>query len=208
MSERVAAGLDPTREAPPFEYNPSSMAQRLRIALLALVAAGIALYMGAYQWGWIDSVWDPLFGSGSETVLGSEESEAMHRFIGIPDAVLGSWAYLTEAVLAFAGSTRRWQFRPWLVILFGLDVIPLGIVSAILVVLQGVSVGAWCSLCLLTALISLVLVFMAWDEVWSCLRYLREVWRREPRWRPMWETVWGRPSETAIRTAYAMAPAQ
>lgn len=201
----TAKKLDPRQEAPPFDYDPSSMPQRLRIAALALVAAGIAAYMGAYQWGWIDSVWDPLFGTGSATVLTSEESRLMHRYIGIPDAVLGSWAYLTEAVLAFAGSTRRWQFRPWLVLLFGLDVIPLGIVSAVLVVLQGASVGAWCAPCLLTAVISLVLVVLAYDEVWACLRYLREVWKREPRVRPMWETLWGRPSPTAVRVALRMA---
>jgi hypothetical protein len=32
------------------------------------------------------------------------------------------------------------------VILFGIDVIPLGIVSAVLVVLQGTIVGSWCVL--------------------------------------------------------------
>ncbi|MDX1647251.1 MAG: vitamin K epoxide reductase family protein [Longimicrobiales bacterium] len=203
MSE-LRQHLDPTVEAPPFDYNPSSMPQRLRIGALALVAGAIALYMGFFQWGWIDSVWDPVFGNGSETVLSSEESEAMHRFIGLPDAVFGAWAYLTEAVLAFAGSTRRWQFRPWLVVLFGIDVIPLGIVSAILVVLQGVSVGAWCFLCLTTALISLVLVVMAYDEVWSALRYLHRVWRDEEGWRPAWNTFWGRPSPRAVEIAYEM----
>ncbi|MGD2045303.1 MAG: vitamin K epoxide reductase family protein [Gemmatimonadota bacterium] len=198
------AALDPRGSAPPFDYNPSSMPQRLRIAALGLVAAAVAFYMGAFQWGWIDSVWDPFFGGGAQTVLTSEESRVMQRVIGLPDAVLGGWAYLTEAVLAFAGSTRRWQFRPWLVLLFGVDVIPLGIVSAVLVVLQGVSVGAWCSPCLLTAVISLLLVVLAYDEVWSCIKYLREVWRRDPRPGPMWRTFWGRPSEAAIRAAYAM----
>lgn len=196
--------LDPTVEAPPFEYNPSSMAQRLRIGALALVAAAIAFYMGFFQWGWLDSVWDPVFGDGTETVLTSHESEVMHGLIGLPDAVLGGWAYLTEAVLAFAGSTRRWQFRPWLVVLFGLDVIPLGIVSAILVVLQGVSVGAWCFLCLTTAVISLILVVMAYDEVWSALRYVWRVWRKETSWRPVWRTFWGDPSPVAVRVAYDM----
>ena len=52
--------------------------------MLALVAAAIALYMGAFQWGWIGSVWDPLFGDGSENVLTSRESRVMHRLIGVP----------------------------------------------------------------------------------------------------------------------------
>lgn len=201
---REQAVLDPHERAPPFDYNPSSMKQRVRIAALGLVAASVAFYMGAFQWGWIDSVWDPFFGAGAQTVLTSDESAVMHRIIGLPDAVLGGWAYLTESVLAFAGSTRRWQFRPWLVLLFGLDVIPLGIVSAVLVVLQGVSVGSWCSPCLFTAVISLMLVILAYDEVWSCLRYLREVWRRDPRWGAMWRTFWGRPSQAAVEAAHAM----
>lgn len=196
--------LDPTVEAPPFDYNPSSMRQRLRIGALALVAAGIALYMGAFQWGWIDSVWDPLFGDGSRRALTSRESEVMHRIIGLPDAVLGGWACLTEAVLAFAGSTRRWQFRPWLVVLFGVDVIPLGIVSSVLVVLQGVSVGSWCFLCLTTAVISLILVVLAYDEVWSALRYMHRVWTRERSRGAVWRTFWGDPSDTAVRVAYEM----
>lgn len=196
--------LDTDREAPPFTYNPSSMGQRLRIAGLALVAAAVAFYMGAFQWGWIDGVWDPVFGTGSETVLTSEESRTMHRIAGIPDAVLGSWAYMTEAVLAFAGSTRRWQFRPWLVVLFGIDVIPLGIVSALLVVLQGVSVGAWCLPCLVTAAISLGLVLLAYDEIWSCLLFLRKAWKQERDPRAFWWTFWGRPSPAAVEVAFRM----
>ena len=182
-------------DAPPFDYNPSSMHQRARVAGLALVAAGISLYMGLYQWGVIDNVWDPLFGGGTATVLTSDVSQRMHRFLGVPDAVLGAWAYLTEAVLSMAGSTRRWQFRPWLVVLFGLDVIPLGLVSAVLVVLQGMAVGAWCALCLVTAAISLLLVFLAYDEVWASLRYLWAVWTREHDKRLLWNVFWGRPTE-------------
>lgn len=188
-------------DAPPFDYNPSSMRQRVRIAVLAAVAAGTSLYMGLYQWGVLDSVWDPVFGEGTATVLTSSESEFMHRIIGLPDAVFGAWAYLTEAVLSLAGSTRRWQFRPWMVVLFGLDVIPLGIVSTILVVVQGVMVGSWCFLCLVTAAISLVLVFMAYDEVWACLRYLARLWRRERDVRLLWDAFWGRPSREAYQVA-------
>jgi hypothetical protein len=196
--------LDPHAQAPPFDYNPSSMPQRLRIAGLALVAAAISTYLAAFQWGWVDGAWDPFFGSGTENVLTSAESETMHGFIGLPDAALGAWAYLTEVVLAFAGSTRRWQFRPWLVMLFGLDVIPLGIVSATLVVLQGFAVGAWCTLCLVTAVISLTLVVLAYDEVWSCGKYLLHVWRRERDSGALWRTFWGSPTPGAVRVAYEM----
>lgn len=202
---RKEAPLEPEAVEPTFERNPSSMRQRIPIALLGLFAAVVSMYLAAYQWGWVDSVWDPLFGNGTATVLDSEESETMKRWIGIPDAALGAWAYLTEAVLAFAGSERRWQFRPWLVVVFGLDVIPLGIVSSVLVVVQGMSVGAWCFLCLVTAAASLIMIPLAADEVWGTTRFLRAVWKKSRDRRVLWDTFWGRPSDVAVEAAREVA---
>jgi hypothetical protein len=125
----------------------------------------------------------------------------MRRWFGIPDAALGAIAYLSDAVFALAGSTRRWQYRPWLVIIFGLDVIPLGAVSAILVVMQGTVVGSWCFLCLLTAAISLILIGYAYDEVWSSLLYLRRIWQQNRDARLLWNTFWGRASLEANEVA-------
>ena len=175
-------------------HNPSSWSQRLPIAVLALAATPIAAYMACYQWGVIDGVWDPVFGAQTEAVLMSDVSRRMHGWIHVPDAALGAIAYLGDALFGLAGSTRRWQFRPWLVILFGIDVIPLGAVSAILVVLQGAVVGSWCLLCLVTAAISLVLVALAYDEVWLSLRYLAAVRRRTKSRRVFWAAFWGRPT--------------
>lgn len=162
--------------APPWDYNPSAWSQRIPICVLAAIATVMATHMAMYQWRLIDSAWDPVFGS-TEKVLDSDVASRMHAWFRIPDAAFGAFAYLGDAVFGLAGSTRRWQYRPWLVIIFGIDVIPLGIVSVILVILQGTLVGNWCLLCLLTAAISLVLIVFAYDEVWSCLRYLHRVWK-------------------------------
>ena len=86
-------------------------------------------------------------------------------------------------------------------IVFGLDVIPLGAVSAILVVMQGTVVGNWCFLCLLTAAISLILIGYAYDEVWSSLLYLRRIWRQKRDARLLWNTFWGRASLEANEVA-------
>lgn len=176
--------------APPFGRNPSAWSQRVPIALLALVGFLIASYLALFQWGLVDSAWDPVFGAGTERVLTSGVSRTMHHWIGIPDAALGALAYLGDAIFGLAGSTRRWQYRPWMVILFGIDVIPLGLVSAVLVVLQGTVVGAWCFLCLVTAAISLVLIVLAYDEVWATLAYLARVWRATRSRRVMWRVFW------------------
>lgn len=190
--------------SPPFRYNASSWSQRVPICALALVGCGAATYMGLYQWGLIDSVWDPVFGEQSAKVLRSPTSLAMERWTLIPDAILGAFAYLGDAVYGLAGSTRRWQLRPWMTLLFGLDVIPLGVVSAILVFMQGAVVGYWCFLCIFTAVISAALVYLAYDEVWACLKYLRHVWRSGDR-ALFWQIFWGKGSARAaeIATEYA-----
>lgn len=187
--------------APPFDYNPGAWSQRVPIAILAAVGTLIAAYLALYQWRLVDSVWDPVFGEGTERVLDSEASHAMRRWMRIPDAALGAIGYLSEVVYSLVGSTRRWQYRPWMVVIFGIDVIPLGLVSAILVVIQGVSIGSWCFLCLVTAAISLLLVYFAYDEVWACLKYLYRVRQSTGSWRIFWRAFWGVASPEANRVA-------
>lgn len=196
------ADLDLT--VPPWTYNPSAWRQRIPICLLACVAFVIATHMALFQWRLIDNVWDPVFGPQSRKVLNSNVAARMHMWFGIPDAALGALAYLGDAIFGLAGSTRRWQYRPWLVILFGIDVIPLGIVSAILVVLQGTVVGNWCFLCLATAVISLILVYMAYDEVYSSLRYLYRTWKKSHNHKVVWAALWGRPTPLADEAATEM----
>jgi hypothetical protein len=77
-------------------------------------------------------------------------------------------------------------------------VIPLGLVSAILVLCQAFVVGHWCFLCLVTAVISLALVYLSYDEVYSSLKYLYAVWKRTRSWQSVWNATWGRPSAEAI----------
>ncbi|APZ92261.1 vitamin K epoxide reductase family protein [Fuerstiella marisgermanici] len=182
---------DLNRHVPPYHHNPSAWSQRIPICLLAFVAAGISAHLSLYQWGLIETVWDPVFGEDSDKVLKSSAAKKMYAILGIHDAALGVLAYLGDAILGFAGSTRRWQYRPWLVILFGIDVIPLGIVSAILVVLQATVIGYWCFLCLVTAVISLILVYWAWDEVRASLKYLSIVWKETGSKRTLWRAFWG-----------------
>jgi uncharacterized membrane protein len=182
--------------------NPSSWNQRFLIAFIALIATFIALYLGLYQWEVFDSVWDPLFKDGTAKVLTSPLSHEFTRWMRIPDAILGVFAYLADVVFALAGSNNRWQDRPWLVILFGISVIPVGIVSIILVVLQGVVVKFWCFLCLVSASISLILIFLAYNEVISSLVYLHEI-KKKSDWKTVWWAFWGYPSLGAFEAAEA-----
>lgn len=183
---------------PPFSYNPSAWSQRIPIAALALVAFLISTSMALYQWRLTSYVWDPFF--HTEKVIDSDVAKMMHRWFGIPDAALGAIAYLGDALFGIAGSTRRWQYRPWLVILFGIDVIPLGIVSVVLVGVQLFVLGQYCTPCLVTACISILLVYWAYDEVYASLKYLWLV-RKRHGGKAFWQALLGQPNEQADEVA-------
>jgi uncharacterized membrane protein len=137
------------------------MTSRLRIVgLLALAGAGIAIsaYVAAFQLGVLTTVWDPIFGAGSQRVLTSPISRALP----VPDGVVGILGYSVDAALAavvIATADRR--------ALFALGAVAsLGAIAAIaLVVLQPFAVGALCSLCLLSAAISTVLAIGTMLEI-------------------------------------------
>jgi len=178
---------------------PSSWNQRIWLSCLAAVAGGIALYMGLYQWGLITHVPDPIFGRQSEAVLSSEISHLLYGRARIPDAVLGAISYFWDMIIALAGSSKRWMDRPWLVLLFGICIIPPAVVSIILVILQGTVLSTWCFLCIVTAAISVCLMVMAYAEVWASFLFLKNVWKKTRNKSLLWNTLWGRPSKTAYQ---------
>jgi hypothetical protein len=169
---------------PGWHHNPSSWAQRLPLVGVAMVGFGIALYLALYQWRVIGNVWEPFFGDGSKIILNSSVS----RLLPIPDAALGAIGYLADAVSGVIGGRRRWETMPWIVLVFGFAVGPLGLVSIILVILQPTVFGAWCTLCLASAAISLAMIYPAMDEVLASWQYLK---RERRSGRPLWSAVWG-----------------
>ena len=167
-----------------WNYNPSTWSQRIPIIVLALVGFGIATYLALYQLRIIDDVWEPFFGDGSRTILNSSVS----HILPIPDAALGAIGYLADAVTGAIGGRQRWRTMPWMVIVFGIAVGPLGVVSITLVVLQPVMFDAWCTLCLASAVISVAMIGPAMDEFLASCQYMRQ---EQDRGRSMWRTFWG-----------------
>ena len=154
---------------PGWTYNPSSWPQRFPIALLAFIGWMLSRYMAAYQLGYIDTIWDPFFPDGTLRVITSDVSAAFP----ISDAGLGALAYSLEVLSTFKGGDRRWRTMPWMVLVFGVLAIPLSLTSAILILLQPLIVGAWCTWCLITAFCMLLLMALSIDEVVACLQYLK-----------------------------------
>ncbi|MBU6447194.1 MAG: vitamin K epoxide reductase, partial [Verrucomicrobia bacterium] len=75
-------------------------------------------------------------------------------------------------------------------------------VSIILVLMQGFVVQHWCFFCLVTAAISLTLIFLAYDEVVSSCIYLYEIKKRSS-WKTTWWAFWGYPSPEALAAGEA-----
>ncbi|HYG04142.1 MAG TPA: vitamin K epoxide reductase family protein [Chryseosolibacter sp.] len=159
---------------PGWDYNPSAWSQRWPLIAIAFIGFEIAMYLGLFQLHFISSVWDPIFGNGSERVLTSKVSTALP----VPDAILGAFGYLLDVVTGAIGKKDRWRTKPWIVILFGIAVGPLGMTSVLLVIFQPVLVGAWCTLCMVTALISVLMISPALDEMLASLQYLQRVKRQ------------------------------
>lgn len=153
---------------PGWSYNPSSWPERIPVVMLGFIGFFTARYLAGYQLGYSDTIFDPLFGDGTRDVLTSDVSKAFP----ISDAGLGAFTYLLDVIAGLAGSTYRWRTMPWLVVIFGVLVIPLGIVSITLVILQPLAVGAWCSLCLLSALVSVGMIPFTFDEVLATVQFL------------------------------------
>lgn len=174
----------PGPEVPPgWTYNPSTWLQRGPIIVLAFVGFFIARYLAAYQLGHIPSAWDPFFGESTQKVLTSKVSKAWP----ISDAGLGALSYILEALSGYMGDSRRWRTMPWMVLMFALLVVPLGATSIILVILQPISIGMWCTLCLIAAVAMLLMVPLAVDEVIAMGQFMVQS-RREGK--PFWRTFW------------------
>ena len=174
----------PGPDTPPgWSYNPSDWFQRGPIIAMAFVGFFLSRYLAAYQLGHIAYPWDPLFGDGTRRVLDSDISKAWP----ISDAGLGATSYMIEALSGFMGGRNRWRTMPWMVVMFGVLVVPLGIVSIGLVMLQPIAVGAWCTLCLVTAAAMLIMIAPAIEEVVAMTQFLQGA-RREDK--PFWRTFW------------------
>jgi hypothetical protein len=168
---------------PGWSYNPSAWPQRAPIITLAFVSFLVARHMAAFQLGYVDSAWDPFFGSGTERVLTSEVSRAWP----VSDAGLGAMTYMIETLMGLMGDERRWRTMPWMVAGFGFVVVPLGIVSIALVVMQPLAVGEWCTPCLFTAAAMLLMIPLSLDEVVAMIQLVARKKREgHSAWRVFW----------------------
>lgn len=65
--------------------------------------------------------------------------------------------------------------------------IPVGIVSIFLIILQPVVVGTWCSWCLATAACMLIMIVLTAGELAAVLQFLLEIYRKKDS---VWQAFW------------------
>lgn len=173
---------------PGWSYNPSSWPQRAILIGLGFAGLLFSRYLAMYQLGYIDFVWDPFFGfeTGTQLVLDSN----MSHFWPISDGGLGAALYSIEFLMGFMGAASRWRTMPWMVTIFGIVVIPLGLGHIILVMSQPVIVHAWSTFALAAAAMMLPMITLTVDEVVAMGQHLRDAKRRGDRDGSMWKVFW------------------
>ncbi len=173
-----------------WSYSPSAFTQRIPIVALAFVGLFVSRYLAAFQLGHIDGLWDPFFGPGASPASNGSEAVVtswVSKGFPIADAGLGAFAYALDILAGAIGDRRRWRTMPWMVLLFGLLIIPLGVVSVSFIVIQPPLIGALCTLCIIQAAVTVVLLPYSIDEVLATCQYLYRANRAgEPFWRTFW----------------------
>jgi hypothetical protein len=168
-----------------WSYNPSTWTQRLPIIVLAVVGLYVSRYLAAYQLGHVDQVFEPFFeGSpadpknGTEEIITSWVSEAWP----VSDAAVGGYTYALEILTGLVGSRARWRTMPWLVVLFGLMIAPLGVVSIFFIIIQPILLDTWSTLALVAAAAMLVQIPYSLDELLASVQFVRRRAKAGSRW--------------------------
>jgi uncharacterized membrane protein len=143
---------------------------RKRIAALAFIGFCIAAYLAAYQFGMISGVWEPFFGNGSNRVLHSFIS----RMLPVPDAALGAAGYAAEFIAILAGDAKRYRTIPRLVLVYGALVAAMAAAALMLTGVQAFVLHTGCTLCLVSAAISVLIACLASEEVIAAFDILYE----------------------------------
>jgi len=159
---------------------PSAWTRRAPVLVLTVSGLLVSTYLAFFQYHLIGAVWDPFFGEASSRAV---LTSALSRALPVHDAALGGFAYLVETVLEAAGGTRRWRRRPWIVLLLGLTAAAMALTSLGLILVQATVVRQFCTLCLVSAGISLVVPFLVVHEVLAAVLQVRRGRRVVGSWR-------------------------
>jgi uncharacterized membrane protein len=175
------------RIPPGWSYNPSSWRERWPLIVLAAIGLLAALYTALAQLGVFPTMWDPFFGGASSYAV---THSAISRLLPVPDGVFGVIGYLLDLIFGALGGADRWRARPWAVLIFAVVIVALGIVSLALTILQGAVIGQWCTVCLISAAVSTLILGLGIGEALASLQYLARVFL-DLGFSAAWRALWG-----------------
>ena len=120
---------------------------------LALASLCAMLYLGLYQSRAIRHMWCPVFSRGCETVADA----AFAKPFGIPDGYIAAVLYGLIFLLLLAPTTKLWIWMPLLALA------ALATLANFLGVRDMMNLGSFCFYCMLTTLLSPVLLWEIWQ---------------------------------------------
>jgi uncharacterized membrane protein len=180
---------------PGWSYNPSAWRERLPLVALAALGFAAAFYTGFYQLGIIPHFWDPFFGEHSSYLV---THSAVSRMLPFPDGLLGLLGYFCDMLLGSLGGPDRWWRMPWAVLAFGATITGLAVVGVLLTITMGTPVHHWCTVCLVSASISVLIFGLGIGEVLPALQYLKRVYEETHSLEADWLAIWGRRQYTTM----------
>lgn len=188
--QRNHAHADAVGAIPPgWRRNPSAWRERRWPLGLAVIGLLAALYTGLSQVGVIPAMWDPFFGSASSYAV---THSFISRLLPIPDGLLGVVGYACDLIFGALGGEQRWRRTPWAALIFGAVITALFLVGVTLTALQATVIGHWCTICLLSAAVSVLVFALGIRESIASLRYLALTLLEDGR-RGAWRALWGAP---------------
>jgi uncharacterized membrane protein len=124
---------------------------RAVLLVISVASAGAMLYVGAYQTRMVEHLSCPLLRGGCEAVADAPFA----RPFGIPDGLIAAGMYGLVILLALLGPRALW-------VAYAIRTLAIFAAAAnVLGVFDMARFGAWCFYCLLTTVLSPVLVWMA-----------------------------------------------
>jgi hypothetical protein len=164
---------------PGWHDNPTSWGRRAILAALAFAGLLVAGYLTLFQFHAWDSVWDPFF----------DARKVLDLTAPVPDALAGVLAYATELLLLALGGRDRWRSLPWVCLALGAVLACGAVVSIALIVIQPTVAKAWCTLCLVSAGLSLALFGLGFGEAVAAWQHIARARRHG---RTLADAFWGR----------------
>jgi hypothetical protein len=155
------------------------------IIALAFIGLYASRYLAGYQLELLDHVWEPFFaGNPADPQNGTEEiiTSAVAEAWPVSDGGLGAITYVLEILTGVIGLRARWRTMPWLVVVFGLMIVPLSVTSISFVIIQPIVIGTWGTLTLIAAAAMLVQIPYAIDELIASLQFVRRRVRSGQHW--------------------------